>query len=67
MGGVSAAGFLPGFGLGGTTHSLLVKIEGICIELDGGPNVLLVEDEDAGARACGDVIEIGDDAVDMLQ
>lgn len=28
MGGVSVAGFRPGFGLGGMTHSLLVMVSG---------------------------------------
>ena len=46
MGGVSVAGFLPGFGRGGTTHSFEINEEGVAgfpaqgeaaaSELDGG-------------------------------
>lgn len=61
MGGVSAAGFRPGLGRGGTIHSLFVKIAGVCSDTDIGTAGLLTVDEVAGARGCGETMDSGDD------
>lgn len=42
MGGVSVAGFRPGFGLGGMTHSLVVTSEGAAIP-DAGAMAAMVD------------------------
>lgn len=39
-------------------------MEGVCKEVGGVTEDLLVEEEDAGASACGDVADAGDDAAD---
>lgn len=64
MGGVSAAGFRPGLGRGGTIHSLLVKMAGGCNDTDNGRAGLLTMDEVAGARACGETVDSGDEVSD---
>lgn len=68
MGGVSAAGFRPGFGRGGITHSLFVNIEGVWSESGIDMRGLLTDEDLTGARACGDVWDTGDGVseVDML-
>lgn len=68
MGGVSAAGFRPGFGRGGITHSLLVNIEGVWSESGIDMRGFLTVDDLTGARACEDVWDKGDGVseVDML-
>lgn len=50
---MSAAGFRPGFGRGGTIHSFLVKIDEVCSELNAGMRGLLIMEDVAGARGCG--------------
>lgn len=65
MGGVSAAGFRPGLGRGGTIHSLFVKIAGVCNDTDIGTAGLFTIDEVAGARAGGraggETVDSGDE------
>ena len=39
-------------------------MDGACKEVGGGTEDLLVEEEDAGASACGDVADAGDDSAD---
>lgn len=39
-------------------------MEGVSIEVEGDIEDLLVEEEDAGAKACGDVADAGEDAAD---
>ena len=61
VGGVSAAGFLPGFGRGGITHSLFVNIEGVCKDPEAGAKTLFMVEEDDGANACGEgSVEVGE-------
>lgn len=64
MGGVSAAGFRPGFGRGGITHSLFVNIEGVWSESGIDMRGLLTDDL-TGARACGDVWDKGDGVLEV--
>lgn len=52
MGGVSSAGFRPGLGFGGSTHSLFMEIAGI-FEPGMGAKGLLTVEEAAGVRTAG--------------
>lgn len=72
MGGVSVAGFRPGFGRGGMTHSLLVILScvpgaGDIVEpmfiLFAGTDMLTWEDraDDTGRMATAGVVEVEDD------
>lgn len=65
MGGVSAAGFRPGLGRGGITHSLLVKIEGVWRDPGmGARRGLLIVEGAAGTRACGERADMGEEEFD---
>ena len=74
MGGVSVAGFRPGFGRGGMIHSFLVTMVGAGSPDAGAMNAMLGTLEDliasvggAGARAAGEPAEDGvDDAGDAM-
>lgn len=65
MGGVSAAGFRPGFGRGGITHSFFVNIEGVWSESGIDMGGLLTDDDRTGTRACGDVWDKGDGVLEV--
>ena len=68
MGGVSVAGFRPGFGRGGMIHSFLVTMVGVGSPDAGAMDAMLGAFEDliasaggAGARAVGEPAEDGVD------
>ena len=62
VGGVSVAGFRPGFGLGGTIHCLFVSEVGVDTVTDWTWGKPLVDNGARGARALG-VASEADDAV----
>ena len=59
MGGVSAAGFRPGFGRGGMIHSLLVKIDGVGRAPGIGARGLFIVEDATGTRVCGEAEDTG--------
>lgn len=68
MGGVSVAGFRPGFGRGGMTHSFRVTMVAAGSPDEGAMDAILDAFEDliasvggAGARAAGEPAEVGVD------
>lgn len=65
MGGASAAGLRPGFGRGGTTHSLCVKVEGVGRAAGLGIRGLWVAEDVDGASTCGEAAELRDDALEV--
>lgn len=64
VGGASAAGFRPGLGRGGTTHSFLVSDGRACSEAEMGACRLCAVKGFAGANAWG---EVGENAVGVLE
>ena len=60
------AGLRPGFGRGGTTHSLFVKVTGPAIGGDEAAGRPFVDDGANGARALGAPSEVGEAALDEV-
>ena len=69
MGGVSVAGFRPGFGRGGITHSLVVMMGGFGTRAAGASAAIsdaftdLVTRAGAGAIAAGDGVDSAGEAI----
>ena len=57
MGGVSAAGFRPGFGFGGSIHCFLTEIVGGLPEPGIGARGLLIVDGAAGVSTGGEGLD----------